>query len=398
MPSPDSFVTSIRAAISMRARPDRDQRVDVIGGAQVQARAVDLARLDRGRRVHVGIGRRRGARRRRRQCRRHGAASARRSGRSSRRRPGSSSAPVGACSHTPRPAMATASTATNERPLTRLMAADRSRRRPARKLKKATVPARCGFARTITAMQTATALDALLADARARAARPPRSSPTRPTGSRTGSTRRPTSPPACPGAVALPADDGRGRRRSCASRRGIASRSSRAGAGTGLSGGAAGIDGALTIALTRMNRILEIDRDNLCVVTQPGVINAELKAAVAKEGLFYPPDPASYETCSIGGNLGHERRRAVLRQVRPDARLGARAGGRPRRRDGDPDRRPDGQGHGGLLADAPVRRLAGHARDHHRGDAPAPAAARAAGDAARVLRDRSARPATRSRR
>jgi glycolate dehydrogenase FAD-linked subunit len=76
------------------------------------------------------------------------------------------------------------------------------------------------------------------------------------------------------------------------------------GAGTGLSGGAAGIEGALTIALTRMNRVLEIDRDNLVVVTQPGVINADLKAAVAREGLFYPPDPASYETCSIGGNLG----------------------------------------------------------------------------------------------
>jgi glycolate dehydrogenase FAD-linked subunit len=76
------------------------------------------------------------------------------------------------------------------------------------------------------------------------------------------------------------------------------------GAGTGLSGGAAGIEGALTIALTRLDRILEIDPANLCVITQPGVINADLKAAVAREGLFYPPDPASYETCSIGGNLG----------------------------------------------------------------------------------------------
>jgi glycolate oxidase len=76
------------------------------------------------------------------------------------------------------------------------------------------------------------------------------------------------------------------------------------GAGTGLSGGAAGIEGALTIVLTKLDRILEIDRDNLCVVTQPGVINAALKAAVAAEGLFYPPDPASYESCSIGGNLG----------------------------------------------------------------------------------------------
>jgi glycolate oxidase len=76
------------------------------------------------------------------------------------------------------------------------------------------------------------------------------------------------------------------------------------GAGTGLSGGAAGIDGGLTIAMTRMNRVLEIDRENLVVVTQPGILNAQLKAAVAAEGLFYAPDPASYEICSIGGNLG----------------------------------------------------------------------------------------------
>jgi glycolate oxidase len=76
------------------------------------------------------------------------------------------------------------------------------------------------------------------------------------------------------------------------------------GAGSGLSGGAAGIEGGLTIALTRMNRVLEVDRTNLVVVTQPGVLNADLKAAVAAEGLFYAPDPASYEICSIGGNLG----------------------------------------------------------------------------------------------
>jgi glycolate oxidase len=76
------------------------------------------------------------------------------------------------------------------------------------------------------------------------------------------------------------------------------------GAGSGLSGGAAGIDGGITIAFTRMTRILEIDRENLVVVTQPGIINADLKKAVADEGLFYAPDPASYEICSIGGNLG----------------------------------------------------------------------------------------------
>ena len=76
------------------------------------------------------------------------------------------------------------------------------------------------------------------------------------------------------------------------------------GAGSGLSGGSAGIDGALTVALTRMNRIVEVDGDNLVAVVQPGVINADLKEAVANEGLFYPPDPASYEFCSIGGNIG----------------------------------------------------------------------------------------------
>ena len=76
------------------------------------------------------------------------------------------------------------------------------------------------------------------------------------------------------------------------------------GAGSGLSGGAAGIEGGLTISMMKMNAVLEIDRENLVVVTQPGILNAELKKRVAAEGLFYAPDPASYEICSIGGNLG----------------------------------------------------------------------------------------------
>ena len=76
------------------------------------------------------------------------------------------------------------------------------------------------------------------------------------------------------------------------------------GAGTGLSGGATSVAGGLTISFMRMNRILEIDRANLVVISQPGVLNATLKRAVAEEGLFYAPDPASTETCSIGGNLG----------------------------------------------------------------------------------------------
>jgi len=75
------------------------------------------------------------------------------------------------------------------------------------------------------------------------------------------------------------------------------------GAGTGLSGGATGIAGALTIAFTDMDRILEIDPHDLVARVQPGVVNADLQAAVAAEGLFYPPDPASYETSTIGGNI-----------------------------------------------------------------------------------------------
>jgi glycolate oxidase len=75
------------------------------------------------------------------------------------------------------------------------------------------------------------------------------------------------------------------------------------GAGTSLSGGAVAVEGGLTVSLMRMNRILEIDAENRAVVVQPGVVNADLKLAVAEHGLFYAPDPASYETCTIGGNL-----------------------------------------------------------------------------------------------
>ncbi|MDL2335461.1 MAG: FAD-binding protein, partial [Chloroflexota bacterium] len=75
------------------------------------------------------------------------------------------------------------------------------------------------------------------------------------------------------------------------------------GAGTGLSGGAVAVDGALTVAFTKMNAILEIDQANLTATVQPGVINADLNRAANEKGLFYPPDPASYELCTIGGNV-----------------------------------------------------------------------------------------------
>ena len=78
------------------------------------------------------------------------------------------------------------------------------------------------------------------------------------------------------------------------------------GAGSGLSGGASAVDGALTVVLMGMDRVLHIDPDDLYVVVQPGILNAELGRTIAPHGLFYPPDPASYEFCSIGGNLAED--------------------------------------------------------------------------------------------
>ncbi len=75
------------------------------------------------------------------------------------------------------------------------------------------------------------------------------------------------------------------------------------GAGTGLSGGSVAIDGCVTVVFTQMNAILEIDAANLTATVQPGVINADLNRAAAEHGLLYPPDPASFEMCTLGGNL-----------------------------------------------------------------------------------------------
>jgi glycolate oxidase len=75
------------------------------------------------------------------------------------------------------------------------------------------------------------------------------------------------------------------------------------GAGTGLSGGANATDGAVVLDLSAMDQVLEIDRDNMTCVVQPGVVNDDLKAAVAAHGLWYPPDPASAPWSTIGGNV-----------------------------------------------------------------------------------------------
>ncbi|MFD6353326.1 FAD-binding oxidoreductase [Nocardia tengchongensis] len=73
------------------------------------------------------------------------------------------------------------------------------------------------------------------------------------------------------------------------------------GAGTGLSGGATAQDGALLLSTEKMREI-SVDTVTRTAVVQPGLLNAEVKRAVAAHGLWYPPDPSSFEICTIGGN------------------------------------------------------------------------------------------------
>ncbi|WP_028583260.1 FAD-binding oxidoreductase [Desulfogranum mediterraneum] len=75
------------------------------------------------------------------------------------------------------------------------------------------------------------------------------------------------------------------------------------GAGSGFTGGTLPVQGGIVLVLTRMNRILEIDQENLTATVEPGVITAELQRQVEQLDLFYPPDPASREFCTLGGNV-----------------------------------------------------------------------------------------------
>lgn len=75
------------------------------------------------------------------------------------------------------------------------------------------------------------------------------------------------------------------------------------GARTGLSGGALSVHGGVGLSMERMNGIVDIDERNLQVTVEPGVITQVLQEAVAAKGLYYPPDPGSRGSCSIGGNL-----------------------------------------------------------------------------------------------
>lgn len=75
------------------------------------------------------------------------------------------------------------------------------------------------------------------------------------------------------------------------------------GSGTGLSGGSIPAHGGMVLCLNRMNKILEIDEDNLTATAEAGVITMDLATAVTGKGLFYPPDPASQKISTIGGNV-----------------------------------------------------------------------------------------------
>ncbi|MCL2789879.1 MAG: FAD-binding protein [Desulfobulbus sp.] len=75
------------------------------------------------------------------------------------------------------------------------------------------------------------------------------------------------------------------------------------GAGSGFTGGSLPIHGGIVLVLTRMNRILEIDPDNLIAIVEPGVVTGHLQKEVERLGLFYPPDPASKDFSTLGGNI-----------------------------------------------------------------------------------------------
>lgn len=96
------------------------------------------------------------------------------------------------------------------------------------------------------------------------------------------------------------------------------------GAGSGMTGGALPVDGGLIVVMTRFNRILEVDRDNLVARAEPGVVTAHFQAAVEQVGLFYPPDPASREFSTLGGNAAENAggTRAVKYGVTRDYVLG----------------------------------------------------------------------------
>ena len=96
------------------------------------------------------------------------------------------------------------------------------------------------------------------------------------------------------------------------------------GAGSGFVGGSLPVSGGLVLSTKRMNSIVEIDRENMLAVVEPGVVTGHLQQMVESEGLFYPPDPSSHKFCTLGGNvaMGAGGPRAVKYGVTRDYVMG----------------------------------------------------------------------------
>src|SRR5512138_1137087 len=75
------------------------------------------------------------------------------------------------------------------------------------------------------------------------------------------------------------------------------------GSGTNISGGSVPINGGIVVCTTKMNRILDINKANLTATVEPGVVLQDFNTLLAKENLFYPPDPQSFLTCTVGGTV-----------------------------------------------------------------------------------------------
>jgi glycolate oxidase len=78
------------------------------------------------------------------------------------------------------------------------------------------------------------------------------------------------------------------------------------GSGTGLSGGSVAVNGGIVLCLTRLNKILEIDEENLTATAQAGVVTLDFFDALSAKGLFYPPDPGSQKVSTLGGNIAED--------------------------------------------------------------------------------------------
>ncbi|RPI35999.1 MAG: FAD-binding protein [Nitrospiraceae bacterium] len=99
------------------------------------------------------------------------------------------------------------------------------------------------------------------------------------------------------------------------------------GAGTGMTGGSVPSQGAVILSMEKMNRIIEIDEENLTALVEPGVLNGKFQRELERHKLFYPPDPASMNFCTIGGNVAENAggARAIKYGVTKDYVLGLEA-------------------------------------------------------------------------